>query len=528
MIESRSNYLSPTVIKPAMAAHRNEFLEFISQLGFTTAAELRSVILEVDPAVVPDEFTRTLLRAGQGKMLTIEGNFLAARQRLNEALGTASRLHSQKPGPVAAETLAYVLYEMGLFFRPVSQKNHALEHFHKAAEYARSPNLKLLISYQLATLDLEVQKSPSIEPLLEYVDQFVDLKMEVMTVLSLHRVGVLLRNQSKYDKSRDYYDQALQLAQSNGFHYPIYLTRNSIGYLELVQKKYDTAEEIFQDIVNKTISPYLQAIITENLALTHYLQNQFEQALSICHRALEISQKHHIFSQIPQECGFLADVYHTNLKQPSKAEFYYRLGYEQVMVQIANGLTLSGPRAEAVDEYVKFLQSYFPKSARMALPEPLLSFALGKSWQEIKDLFQYNYIIFLKTKHGVNQKLFDRLELKPTTFYTLQARLARKGYSFPDFRHKDIQFAADNVLDSLQIYLPMVDDLTWRQAHDQFEKDIIQFLFGHHGYQQKRLAQALKISMSALKKKTQALETNPDKYVTAHSSLPENSISDTK
>jgi len=58
---------------------------------------------------------------------------------------------------------------------------------------------------------------------------------------------------------------------------------------------------------------------------------------------------------------------------------------------------------------------------------------------------------------------------------------------------------------ALNSYVNDLMDLTWNQANEQFEKEIIEYLFKQVGYQKTRLAEELDISYPTVLQKTKSL-----------------------
>ncbi len=487
--------------------HTVDFLEFISQIGFYQFNQLKPANVDVDS--IEDEKLRTIFIAGKAKMFSLEGNFLATKLLMDRATNDARRQYILKSAgtdtKVKDDVFAYVKYEAGLFHRKIMELSTSEQYFQDAEGLVDSSNLKSLIQYQLETLHVERNPDSDVRKLVRIVNDFKNRDLLIMHILGLHRLGIIHRTRKRFDEAFEYYSQAIEFAKENHYDYLIWLVKNAIGFLKLQLGEYDEALSIFQLYKDRSKSFYIQSIMTENIALIYYNQKNFKLAVDYCYKALDISLKNHVYSQITNECLFLADTYEKHFKQPIKAKYYYKLGYDQAILQVTHGLKMAGSLSEAVNKYVEFLQNYFPEKSGAELPGHIFDFALNMEWQEIKDLFQYNLVVYHKLEIKPEEDLFSKLNMKSTTYYSLQAKLAKKGFAIPDFRKKEIQFAGDQILESLQGYIRNLRDVTWEGANKSFEKDMFRFLFRKYGYQKTKLSKVLNLSYPVVVARTKEL-----------------------
>ncbi|MBC8344036.1 MAG: hypothetical protein H8E61_08655 [Bacteroidetes bacterium] len=483
----------------------NDFLEFLNQIGFCDLNDVKGLYNSFDTTVIDDDKLKTLFMAGRARIFSLEGNLLAAKINLDLAFDHAHKNNRTLSNPFLDDNLAYVNYEAGLLYRQMRDIGISNKHFSKTLMLSNSVNLKRLVKYQQEISKLQLDKSHPVSELEIQIKEFKTLDMYIMYALGLHRLGTLLRIRKEYSLAEAAYKKGIETTEIYNYSLLDILIRNSMGFLYYKQGKVDKALGVLYDLFNETVSYYLKAIISENIALVYYEMKEFHKAVDYCYQALNISLDNHVLSQIPDQCLFLGEVYNTNLNNPHKAKYFYKLGYDQALFQIGHGLNLVGAREDAVNEYVEFLQSYFPEKSDAEPPGHIFDFALDRHWQEIKDTFHYNLVMYHKLVARPEEDMFYKLGMKPTTYYSLQAKLAKRGYAFPDFRKKEIHFADDRMRESLQGYIRNLKNVTWDGANARFEKDIFRYLFKQYGYQKTKLSKILHLSYPVVVKKTKQL-----------------------
>ena len=137
--------------------------------------------------------------------------------------------------------------------------------------------------------------------------------------------------------------------------------------------------------------------------------------------------------------------------------------------------------------------------------EEIFSFAIDKSWVEIKDIFQYNLIMFHKDKTKPGSDAYKSLKMNKPTYYSTHRKLTNKGFCFPDYRMKAPITSDDQVLKPLQGYIQGLKDSSWVAASKQFEEDVFRFLYHQYGYNKVRLSEILGLGYSAVIDKTKSL-----------------------
>ena len=496
--------ISNTQLKSSVELeHAQEYLEFISQIGFIDPNEARNIFNNFDPNLAETQEQSLLLRVGQCKILSIEGNLIQALQSFQELEKDVRHLNHLRPESEKNDVFAFVLYEVGVFQRKIFDNELAGRRFKEASVYCTSERLGLMIDYQLELLYVEQGIKPGITRLQGIVNRFRDLGMTMPLIFGLHRIAIYYRKKGDVKIAAGLFNDALQISRSTNSRYQEFLLLLAIAQSKLDEKKYTECTQILADIFARANSYFIKVLVKEKQAIVHYNQRQYKLAADICFEALTLSSSNQIFAQIPGQCLFLGLMYRKCLHDPIKARYYYKLGYDSAKAQVKSGLSLSGVRETAIDKYVEFLSNHLEDNLTHQPEDHLFAFADGQTWEQIKDIFNYNLLMFhrLNERHG--SEYLIRLGITRPTYYSNQVKLKKKGFEFPDFRANKLKISSARLNQQLQDFISRLDDKSWFGARAQFEKDIMLYLFKKHGYQKSNLVKILGISYQAIRTKTQ-------------------------
>jgi len=492
--------------------HSNEFSTFISQIGFAHPGQLK-IILEQPNAlnqVGPD--LQLILITGKAKIASLEGNFHLSQKYFEEAFNLAQKELKRLPERTAKNTQAYIHYEYGLFLKLLDAKERAVSEFKQALQLAPSAKLSDLIEYQLELIAVENGKKDSLNRLVRMVERFKDSNLSVMYILGQQRLGILHLERRHLEQAEQYLKEGLHLAEQNNLQYLVWAVKNSIGLLLHKQQKFKESVSYFENFIDSVESHYLKAIVMKSLAIRYQLNARPDEALALAKDGLEYVQIHNVFSMIPTYAWLIGDQIIANTSNPQEAFHYYKMGYEESIKQQKAGLPLTGQRLQAVQKYAEYITAQLPESFNKITIANYFEWAKGKSWVRVKDLFHYNFFVYHFIHTGIGQKTFKHLDMISTTFYSLAKRMRDlRGISFPDLKDADMTLPPDLYIDSLQRYVQLHREKTFKEANAQFEHDIYEYLFKESGYNKKLLSKSLDLSYSVVLKSTkqftQASET---------------------
>lgn len=492
--------------------HSKEYITFISQVGFAQPGQFKVLLHATHNLESNNRQLRPILIAGRAKIASLEGDFHEASFSIKQALEEAELEYKSSKDRVAASVLAYVHYEYGLFFNLLESSDLSLQHFKYAKRLTSSSKLLSLLDFQFELHDINLKKKTNLKRLDRLVKKFKSQNQVTMYVLGLHRMGVISHNWQHYSDSEKYLREALSLAEEGDYKYLIWTIKNDLGLLLHKQKKYQDSISHFEGFIDSVESHYLKAIVMKSLAIRYQLNRREADALELAKDGLEYAQIHNVFSVIPTYAWLIGDQIVAGSANSQEAFHYYKLGYEESMKQQKAGLPLTGQRLRAVQKYSEYVTSQLPESFNNITVANYFEWAKGKSWVKIQDLFHYNFFVYHFIHTGIGQKTFKHLDMISTTFYSLAKRMRDlRGIAFPDLKDADMTLPPDLYIDSLQRYVQLHRDKTFKQANAQFEHDIYEYLFKESGYNKKLLSRSLDLSYSVVLKNTkqftQASET---------------------
>jgi len=483
----------------------NEWLEFISRLGLVNIDEARTVFLSGDYSQISDLNQKALYVAGRGKTLSLEGNIIGSKLTLDEAKSLAETSNAERGYPVKDEVLAYIDYERAVFFNKLKEYHSGLSLFNSAKRLAESITLHSVIDYQISAHLLDAGTGSSAGELHSWINHFQEHNMRIMHLLALRRLARHLRSKKEYAQAKELLEIGIELGLQFDYPFMVDQTRNSYGYLLFVMGEISEARDVFDDLLRGIQSRYLHATVLENMTLTYYKEGEYDAAAQYLSEAIEHSQRYDIFSQIPDQCLFMGDMQRDKFKRPEIATHYYEMGSQAALKLAEYGFSLKGDRLEVVQRLSDRSKVGYSIPDSVGPPTEPFAFAAGQSWKQINDVFQF-YLIQKHLESGVAiSELPAKLELKTSTYYAIKRRLSQHGFDFesiPAIMPGKLQSHDKAALNS---YVNDLMDLTWNQANEQFEKEIIEYLFKQVGYQKTRLAEELDISYPTVLQKTKSL-----------------------
>jgi tetratricopeptide (TPR) repeat protein len=484
----------------------NEWLEFISRLGLVSIEDARNVFLSGDYSQISDLHQKALYTAGRGKTLSLEGNLIGSKLTLDEAQLLAETSNAERGYPVRDEVLAYVNYERGVFFEKFGEYHSGLSLYRSAKRLAESITLNSVIDYQLSAHLLQAGAGEKLEEVKDWIQFFHDHEMHIMHLISIRRLAKYYRVEKEYSKAKKLLAEGNEFALKFEYPFMVEQIKNSFGFLILQMGEIQEARKIFEDLMEGVQSRYLYATILENQTLTYYGEGNYDAAVHYLGQAIDHSQKYDILSQIPDECLFMGDLQRDKLQHPEVATKYYEIGSRVALKMAEHGFSLKGDRLEVVQRYHDRPKVGYNIPDTIGPPAEPFSFALGQSWKQINDVFQFHLIQKHLESGIIISDLPAKLDLKTSTYYAIKRRLSQRGFDFESIPSKVPVKLQNHELVALNSYVGGLIELTWSEANEQFEKEIIEYLFKQVGYQKTKLAEELDISYPTVLQKTKSLK----------------------
>jgi len=483
----------------------NEWLEFISRLGLVSIEDARTVFLSGDYSQISDLNQKALYTAGRGKTLSLEGNIIGSKLTFDEAMLLAETSNAERGYPVKDEVLAYIDFERAVFFDKLKEYHSGLSLFHSAKRLAESITLHSVIDYQISAHLLDARAGSSVGESQSWINHFQEHNMRIMHLASLRRLARYFRITKEHSQSRDLLTTGIELGLKYEYPFMVDQTKNSYGYLIYCMGEISEARGVFEELLEGVQSRYLYSTVLENMTLSYYNEGEYDAAVQYLGEAIEHSQKYDILSQIPDECLFMGDMQRDKFQRPEIATHYYEIGYQVSLKMAEHGFSLKGDRLEVVQRFNDRPKVGYSIPDTVGPRSEPFAFAIGKSWKQINDVFQF-YLVQKHLESGIAiSELPGKLELKTSTYYAIKRRLSQHGYDFESIPVTIAVKLQSHDKAALNIYVSGLAELTWNQANEQFEKEIIEYLFKQVGYQKTKLAEELDISYPTVLQKTKSL-----------------------
>ncbi|MCH7762575.1 MAG: hypothetical protein IIB95_02390 [Candidatus Marinimicrobia bacterium] len=485
---------------PISPDQKEFFLDYLNQAGFFNLEELHPLYKQSNPEQIDDIRLKVVMMAGIGKNLSLEGDFIEAKRIFD----LAQKFAEDKPDVIQGDLLAFVYYEICLFFRHVFDLASSKRYAVLARQHAKTTNLKLLINYQFATFKAESERSLMIDELNYFRCEFQKRKMHFMEGIVLARLGIIHEERKDWKNADFYFCEGLKIAKEKNIYYLMDMIHNSIGFTHANKGEYNQALNVLNSALEDVKSYYYRTLMMENIGYVYYQKLDYKAASVHYLEAYNYAKAHNVISQLPEECLFLGDCY-KQMGNVQQALLYYKLGYDHAFHQIVEGFGLNGYRKKAMTTYQTYLERMiYRKFDGQSLENPF-EFSLGKEWREIRNLFQYHLIMHHKEKSFSRDLFLTRLEMKSSTYYTLQSKLKKQGFQIPGIKEVNVSIPDDVVIETLNLYIRNnLEQLNWVESNMLFEKDIFSYLYRQYGFQKNRLGAALNLSQPIIRAKTDA------------------------
>lgn len=476
----------------------NKVLLQISHLGYFELSDATQEILSDIEKLTPYHEEISLIK--KVKELVQSGRIAKALTKLKElhSLPTLSFHPFQKIEK--DDVLAFINYESALFYRIVYDSTAYINYLKITKLLAQSDEMNLLVDYQFATI--EAEENSEINLLEDFADIFNKKELPVLEIMANFRMGEILAGKNQFNEAHDKFDEAEKIIHRIESEHLRVTCKSNRGFLYLLQSNYNEALQILTGITDCEDS-FQKSLIFENIALVHEAMEDYETALTFWLQSLNICQDHGILMNIPEDTLHIGEIYENHLDSISQAKFFYKLGYEQSMMIFRDGINISRTMRAVIDKYISYFAEYYVPETKTRIRHAAISFsfALGKTWKEIMNVFCYNVIVYHKYHTRSVNEMLDRLSLKRSNFQAKQQKLAAAGFIIPDFRKNIHKHENMDVLDNLQGYIEYYKDLSWNDLCCKFENDVLKYIISHYGPKRENLIKRLNISYPNLKKK---------------------------
>ncbi len=465
----------------------NSYLDYLDEVGFYNLNELKPLYDNFYTEMVDDHGLQVIILTGKGKQSLIAGNIIQGIESFNRAEHIV-KLYGDS---IKQDYIAFLYYEYAILYNIFGDRRGIKDCIKKGKQYAKSDMMIALTNY------IEAMHNPdtySMDVLIERVNVFKHMKKYSSYVVGLFRIGVAYEDKQDYGSAAKYFELALNNATEKNILFMIDQLHNAIGFLYILMNQMDKGIDYLLKHIMDVESHYTRVLMTENTAYAYFLKNDYKTSAEKFLEAYNIAKINHVVSQLPEECTFLGKCYN-HLNEPQQALAYYKMAYDHAREQISDGFSYSGTRYDAMNAYVEYLETIAYRKFEDKPAENLFQFALGKPWKEIVSIFQYHFMMVHLRKTNIKDELFKQLKMKPSTFFSTKSRLKKLGFKLPNIKDKSKEFDSKYKTDALRLYIENnLINLSWKDAHKRFEKDVFRFLFQQYGFQRRKMENILQLS----------------------------------
>ncbi len=486
------------LLNTAQQHHFDDFLQFISKIGFFDNSALQSLLSNSKVQTENHKLFPVVL-VGIARAKNIEGKQIESLQYFQEAMDLISETDDSK-FLEKDDINGFIYQQYGAFNRALSDSRSALQYFKFGKSLMTSPILKSIVNYEIDLMNIELNKQSDITILEKYREIFRKTGQVVMEIIVNARIGILYRQKKVFHIALKYYDESYKLAVRYKDIYHQAMLQNSYGFLYYQMGDHETALEHYQNSIELTRSSFQESLAHQNIALVYESRADYPTALKHWMTSFQICSKSGAIANLPEDGLRIGKIYEEQLNQPQKAGKFYKAGNNAALALAEIGIRIVGYRKQVVQKYAEYnIQHTQPKLP--ATSSEQFTFLRGKTWREIRDIFQYHLIIYHIKKSTTGKDLL-RLPLNNSTILMARKRLTEKGYTFPDNRKKNVEFTASNLIPELETYIQSIRKLDWKSANARFETVAIDYLLREHHFNKTTLGKQLNLSYASVIAKT--------------------------
>jgi len=477
-------------------------IDYFNEAGLYNLDALKNITKGLQFDNIEDIGTKALVLTGMGKQYILEGKM----QLSYEVFQKAKSIVKENENNLHTDIIAYFYYEYTQIFSIFKDEHNVRRNLTKALHYAKSDILISQINYVNARHNRKIKNDNYFNILLSCVNRLKDKGKYATYIFGLFRIGVQYARDDDHINAKYYYKTALKESINNGLKKIESNIHNSFGYLLIREGKLSEGIKYLKNYKDNVESFSTQTLMIENIAYAYYLMGDYATSIDGFLEAYNLAKINGVIQQLPIQCYYLGECY-DKLDKPHQALSYYKLGYDHAKEQLKMGFSYSGERPMVMEAYTQYLEKIAYTKFKEAPTENVFHFAIGKSWKEITHLFQYHLLMVHLQRVIQSEDLYKTLEIKESTFFAIKARLAKQNYLIPPIREISKSFDATHKINSFVLYIENnLMNLSWKEAHKRFEKDIFRFLYQKYGFQKRRLEDVLELSYPSVWAKVKRLE----------------------
>lgn len=437
---------------------------------------------------------------GRAKFESVQGKVFSSHKAFADILFRIEEHQHLFPDKSSfLEVKAFFHYEKAVLETKIKNFSDAYASCVTSHELTKNDNFLLATTLLQRRLEV-VYLSKNLDRFIQALEKVEIASLTPLACMGWRMAGIYARQRGLNSDSKSYTSKALKMAEENN----LALLHKQVIISQAVSARtwgeHDRARQLLEQVEIEGPDDVHQAIVNEILAVMEEKDGNREQAISLVKDALKITTQLDHVTMVPDETLYLGEQFEKHYKDLDQAEHYYQIGYEHAIRYAEHGISLTVERKQVVDAYLNILKTKKRSTGSTTTSPNRFSFAEGKSWKQIKDIFQHQLILYHSGDSLNSKKMAKKMNMPATTLYSLQSRLVERGYLLPKSGVKP-----EDKIDAIQDYIDNKQELSWTEINAIFEREIMHYLYEKYGYNKQRMAAILKLSYPALINKTRQL-----------------------
>jgi len=391
------------------------------------------------------------------------------------------------------EVYAYILTEYANLLRQLKRIDESLAVLENALNITSNEKLK----WRIITIKGYCLKynsmSDSID-LLKKASSYYNANNDYSQYLTILRhIASIYLYYKKNSQAFKLFNKVKKLAEFYSYQSIIHLTINDIGWCAIQNNKYISAKYIFTNLLKNDMTVYTKCLVLQNIAYLEFEQKNFRTSIEFHHKSLELTKEYEILEMLFEDYYKLGLAYE-KIGHYEDAEKYYSDGYKQLQSEKNDIgiILLSGYRGLLLDNYIRFITNK-PSISNAGIHPNTFKFTKGKSYKEMLDIFQKHLLTLHRKQTDTIKEICNNLKISMRLYFVYQDR-----YSIT--KHLNINDEITN--EHLLNYIYFMQNLEWRVAVKQFDKDLYRHLLSEHHYNKSKISEILNVSLLTVIKKT--------------------------
>jgi len=470
-------------------------------VGFGNSLDTEQLYTTLRKKIPKRDWRMPLVEIGEARILSISGKDFKCHQNLLSASKLIFSRSNYLNEKLQSEITALYYYVLTIHQEKIGHYHLPFPYLFMGKNLTTIKSFQLAFEYRIIVNEAKYFNSP-VTDIIKIVHTLEEHGLSTLACIGYRAAAILSRMRNDFKSAYKYYDFAFTIARRMKLSVNFKQLQNAKAYALFLEGKLDESEQLFSEItIDGQLDPILP-VLYENLALLAEARSKLDEYSTLMEKAIAISTQLDSVERIPGEYLYLGQTYENHYQDFERAEHYYKLGYDYAMRYASHGISLTGDRKEVVDAYVRLLnrKKASTRTAKPSKPGDQYAFAQGKPWKEIKDVFHHQLICYHQEYQKNSIALAGKLGMPPSTLYSLQDRLKKRGYLLPEKKAP-----ATTEIHPLHSFIDEHKDLSWTEINRIFEREMIHYLYEKYGYNKQRMAQILKLSYPSMIAKTREL-----------------------